>query len=763
MPYYVFGNGTIVTPEWLNDIQTRIYNPDTGEYRQWLDADLSDSPGQIKDKVAMLNNELKVFSTTGLYANYKGGQIRDILGNPITISDGSVLCADNTTNYICVDKTGVVFVSTFATKLTLAKVTLSSGQLVSLTDLRAKYLVFDPSDVQTVISPKSSNFTAENNGFYIIAPSNDIIVTLPTNLDSCQFSLLILPNSYIVKTNETATVNELTTSYILTSGKLYNFILTVNGWYCYSIILDGQLKTTILNDMPSSLIAGKILKVNSAGTKYELVEAKTDNWVVTSSNYSANNNEKILTTQSAPISINLPGSPNTGSFIELYGNFSTNNVTVNRNGNTISNGINQVVLSTTNTLNRFIYSGSTWVTNADVGAISSETAQGTAGQQGTVTSLYTSTLISDAFYGSCAVVNAATNLCLIAYVTNNNTTKIMPGVFNGSLIFTFYKPVEWAEISRDIKIIRVSDTQAIVSYYIPSSDTVAVKLIEVSTLGCVVKSQINITSATNPKSSYKNTQPSVGYYEAYSIGYNSSQVCIQTLSQIKLLQITNSTFSVLYQGNITNGYVPGSNIFYNNYWYVSFVTSYPYTTGTGTFQFTIPNINIINSSGNLIFSAASTDSTPSFLFQNQNTPSLVSYYSYYYTNHSYIAQSIIGPYVALAGSNWGYCYPRTLTTSTPYFTGTNAAGSTLYYPALGGVSTQNGLRASQTGNTIWLMDTSATKVATGFINSSGILSMSNFSNLLGLSTPSATFGYFGVVSSSQFGIVSNGFVAIVNV
>ena len=753
MPYYVFGNGTIVTPEWLNDIQTRIYNPDTGEYRQWLDADLSDSPGQIKDRVTALNNELKVTSITGLYANYKGGQIRNILGNPITIPDGSVLCADNTTNYVCVDKNGTVFISTTATKLTLARIVLSSGQLVSLTDLRAKYLVFDPSDVQAVITSKSNNFTAENNGFYIITPSADVIITLPTNLDSCQFNLIVLPNTYVVKTNETATVNGATTSYILNSGKLYSFALTTNGWYCYSAFLDGQLKTIDLDDMPSSLVAGKLLKVNPAGTKYELADAKSDNWSVKNSNYLASNNERILTTQTAPVTISLPGSPDTGSFIEIYGDFSTNNAIINRNGNTINGGVNQVTLSTANTLARFIYSGATWINNT--GTSSGETAQGTSGQQGTVTSLYTSTLINDASYGSCAVINANTNLCLIAYRTNNNTTKIMPAIFNSSLIFTFYKSVEWAESARDIKIMRVSDTQGIVSYYLPDSDTVTIKLIEVSTLGCVVKSYANITSATTPRSVFRTDYgQSNSYYEVYTINYSSNQVCVQTLSQIRILQITNNVFSVLYQASISNGYIPGSNIFFNNCWYISYMWSVLYTGAWAT-QFTMPYINIVNTSGNLIFSSGGYSQDASFLFQNQTSPSLIAYYSYGYKRYR-------GSIIDVYGEAWDYCFPRTLSNSSPYFTGSDAPGSASLYPVIGNESTIYGIRASQTGNVIWLMNGTGTKAATGFINSNGILSMSNFSNLLGLSTPSATFGYFGIISNTQFGIVSNGFVAIAN-
>lgn len=89
-------------------------------------------------------------------------------------------------------------------------------------------------------------------------------------------------------------------------------------------------------------------------------------WTNTSVNYTATgNNEGIFVdTRSNAVAIALPANPSIGHevvIMDSYGSFDTNHVTVGRNGSTILNEADDILLDQVRTHASFIYTGTTWL------------------------------------------------------------------------------------------------------------------------------------------------------------------------------------------------------------------------------------------------------------------------------------------------------------------------------------------------------------------------------------------------------------------
>jgi len=90
-------------------------------------------------------------------------------------------------------------------------------------------------------------------------------------------------------------------------------------------------------------------------------------WVTKTAGYTAVNNDRIFAdTSSAAFAITLPATPNVGDnvrIIDVRGTFSTNNLTVNRNGSNIMGLAENMILDTNYEAKGFVYSGATagWV------------------------------------------------------------------------------------------------------------------------------------------------------------------------------------------------------------------------------------------------------------------------------------------------------------------------------------------------------------------------------------------------------------------
>lgn len=745
MPYYPFGNGTIVTPEWLNDIQSRIYNPDTGEYRQWLDSDLSDNTGQIKNRLSNLTDEFKFIQMVGLYAQYKGGKIRNILGETITIPDGTILLTDNSTNYIGISKSGEIIVSSTINGMCIAKVILSNGVLVSSEDLRSRWLVFDVNDIQNKIFDKTSSFTVQNNYSYIVNPnSTDIVVGFPTETNIGDIVYLIIKTgTKKVNIAGNININGDSSGVLLSQNSVYKLTKISSDEWCASIMPIGlALNSKQLSDMPNILQPQKLLKTNISGTGYELVEQTNSKWTVISDNYTAATGEKILGVLSAGKTLNLPANAISGDSVEVFGDFSTNNLAVNRNGLTIDGQVANGSISTNKNLTRFIYSGTTWISN--LSSVVSETTQSNDGTLGQSNSIYTSTLIAKSLMGSGCIINESTQLCLLAYGNSDNQFIMQPAVLAGSDVFTFYKSTVFFDVTRDVFTARVSNTTGIVVYYIPGSDTVVVRLVQVSTLGIVLLSQSNISGATYTLSPIVNI--SQAKQPAFVAHLADNKLCVATRSGLTLFTITNNNTLNTVMTAVMPSYTAYITSIIDNgrYWYISginWITPPSYWHG---------QLTVIDTTNNQV-AYNNFDDNIGILFKEP-------------TNNN-VAMQIglsrdMGP-----GNPWynlALIKTSTLTTTTPFYTLGNSQPSSMWPTISNSDDASTGFWLSKISNKFIILLSNGTKTSIGNQNSSGgVISTSAVTNFLGLPSPTPIYTYFGYISASKACVVANGFVAIV--
>lgn len=750
MPYYPIGNGTIITPQWFNDIQNRLYNSDTGEYKQWSDTDLSDQSGQIKDRLATLSNEFKVTGVTGLYANYNGGTYRDVNNATVTLTSGSVLCTDNTTNYIYLTKNGVVASNSLA-GMPLASLVFSSGSLVSNTDLRSRWLLFDPSDLQAVVYTKTTSFKVNGAGLYLITPSATVSISLPvspTEGFSCYF-IVDHNASQSVSLNQGNTINGSTNSITLETRFVYRLLYFSSnvGWYLSAYPIGQALKSTAhIQDMPNSLVAGKILAVDDTGTRYQLSDAINNNWTVVNTTYTTKTGEKVFAdTTNGAFTISLPAGAVAGNYLEIFGSFSTNSLTVSRNGATIDGQIKNLVLSSDKQITRLIHSGTTWISSA--GSLSDESTSGTAGTPGIANSIYTSTLLAYATQGTGYTLNSSTKLALLAYARADNKMVLQPAILSNADIWTFYKETVFADTVGDIDIQRVSDDTAIVAYHIPSTDTVVLRLLQISTSGVVLLSQSNISQATT-----SNAGILFGNPNKLATCYDSNKYMIATNSGVYFYSISGDAFTLLtsatwsadpYAGITPLMYAPHTVVSNGRYWYATGLQQQNHATQlwwTGCYI-------AIDSTTNLVVANTSGDSIASIFKDSTNKVTIQRHAREKWTSNdttlSHLSQ---------------------LTTSSPFYSFTSQGGTPLIYHNITGNTPGDryGLRTTRIGDKIASVMPSGTQTILGNQNTSdGSVSFSPPSNLLGLGSPSTTYARFGQITSTKACIITNGIAAIV--
>ena len=96
-----------------------------------------------------------------------------------------------------------------------------------------------------------------------------------------------------------------------------------------------------------------------------------DDWQIKTSNYTASNGDKLIAdTSGGSFTITLPPSPYTGFNITFADgdDWSNNNLTISRNGSTIEDISDNLILDVSDTIVTLIYDGSTWQVFSQVGA-----------------------------------------------------------------------------------------------------------------------------------------------------------------------------------------------------------------------------------------------------------------------------------------------------------------------------------------------------------------------------------------------------------
>lgn len=86
-------------------------------------------------------------------------------------------------------------------------------------------------------------------------------------------------------------------------------------------------------------------------------------WILKSANYTAVNGDKIIAnTTAASFTITLPATPTTGAYVQITdgGNWSVNNLLIDRNGSTIEGIADTLAIDLAQATVEFIYDGTTW-------------------------------------------------------------------------------------------------------------------------------------------------------------------------------------------------------------------------------------------------------------------------------------------------------------------------------------------------------------------------------------------------------------------
>ena len=115
------------------------------------------------------------------------------------------------------------------------------------------------------------------------------------------------------------------------------------------------------------------------------IQGPLGQWFVVTSEYYSNSKEYIVAdTSSSPFIIHLPSNPQNGDFIRIADgdNWYLHNLGVHRNGSTIENIENNIVLSEQNIIVDFVYAENTWKVYKNKGLQGSQGIQGRQGLQG---------------------------------------------------------------------------------------------------------------------------------------------------------------------------------------------------------------------------------------------------------------------------------------------------------------------------------------------------------------------------------------------
>lgn len=141
IPKVPFVSGAVFTPEVATEMTGITFdNQPTyyGHFNKIADADLSDDPGALKNRVGALSANLKVTAGTGLNANYAAGKL--LYGTTLyNIGASSIALAASTTNYIYGDLTGAILATSTQPPIVralLATVLTNTSGVVSVTDYR---------------------------------------------------------------------------------------------------------------------------------------------------------------------------------------------------------------------------------------------------------------------------------------------------------------------------------------------------------------------------------------------------------------------------------------------------------------------------------------------------------------------------------------------------------------------------------------------------------------------------------------------------
>jgi hypothetical protein len=183
--------------------------------------------------------------------------------------------------------------------------------------------------------------------------------------------------------------------------------------------------------------SGNVLTSNGNVWASSALPASGLSYVVKSANYNINNNEGVLAnTALGAFTITLPASPAIGNQVvvaDSYGVFGANAVTVARNGSTIENAAEDLILDIDGASVQLVYSGNTWDVFATIGG-SGGTAVTLDGTQTLTNKTLTSPILTTPALGTPTAIvltnatgtasNLTANIANFINVTDDTTSNV---------------------------------------------------------------------------------------------------------------------------------------------------------------------------------------------------------------------------------------------------------------------------------------------------------------------------------------------------
>lgn len=142
IPAVPFADGDPFTPAMAF---LSMYTPIFDDQPQYLghreritDAELSNAPSDIKQRVGLIESGLKCTAATGLVVQYTTGVVRLPGGDLVSVPAGQLAAPDNSISFMYVAASGAVMVGPIAPtiRVLLARVTASAGAVTQVVDLR---------------------------------------------------------------------------------------------------------------------------------------------------------------------------------------------------------------------------------------------------------------------------------------------------------------------------------------------------------------------------------------------------------------------------------------------------------------------------------------------------------------------------------------------------------------------------------------------------------------------------------------------------
>jgi len=129
-----------------------------------------------------------------------------------------------------------------------------------------------------------------------------------------------------------------------------------------NVVVDSDINSTVLGYVAPST-SGNVLTSNGSAWTSAAPSAGGITYVVKTANYTASANEGVIAdTSGGAFTVTLPASPSTGDQVVIAdgADWSTNNLTVGRNGSTIDGTAEDLVCDLEGVSIQFVYDGSTW-------------------------------------------------------------------------------------------------------------------------------------------------------------------------------------------------------------------------------------------------------------------------------------------------------------------------------------------------------------------------------------------------------------------